>query len=104
MAHSNCLGDLDCFFLDLQDAYVVSVDGLDCCDKFWRGTISFEDVQQEVVIGRVVGFDVKINKAYIQREVVILLRIEECLQGEKSISTTKFRCATKLELGAMFVE
>ena len=97
------MGDLDCFFLDLQDAYVVSVDGLDCCDKFWRGTISFEDVQQEVVIGRVVGFD-KINEAYIQREVVILSRIEECLQGEKSILTTKFRCATKLESGAMFVK
>jgi hypothetical protein len=35
---------------------------LDCCDKFWRGTVSFEDAQQEVVIGRVVGFD-EINEA-----------------------------------------
>ncbi len=55
LAHSNRLRDFDCFFFDLQDAYVVSVNGLDCCDKFWRGTVSFEDAQQEVVIGRVVG-------------------------------------------------
>jgi hypothetical protein len=103
LAHSNCLGDLDCFFLDLQDAYVIGVYGLDCCDKFWRGTISFKDTQQEIVIGRVVGFD-KINEAYIRCEVVILLRIEECLQGEKSISTTEFRCAAELESGTMFVE
>ncbi len=101
--HSNCLGDLDCFFLDLQDAYIVSVDGLDCCDKCSRGTVSFKDAQQEVVIGHVVGFD-KINEANIRGEVVIPSRIEECLQGEKSISTAQFRGATELESGAMFVE
>ena len=63
----------------------------------------FKDAQQEVVIGRVVGFD-EINEADIRGKVVIPSRIEECLNGEKSISTAKFRCATELESGAMFVE
>ena len=64
LVHSNCLRDFDFFFFNLQDAYVVSIDGLDCCDKFWRGTVSFKDAQQEVVIGRVIGFD-EINEADI---------------------------------------
>ena len=42
LAHSNCLGDFDCFFFDLQDAYIVGVNFLDRCDKFWGGTISFK--------------------------------------------------------------
>jgi hypothetical protein len=54
-----------------------SVNGLDCCDKFWRGTVSFEDAQQEVVIGRVVGFD-EIHEADVRGEVVVPLRVEEC--------------------------
>jgi hypothetical protein len=76
---------------------------LDCCDKFWRGTVSFKDAQQEVVIGRVIGFD-EINEANIRGEVMIAPRIEECFQGEESILTTEFRGATKLESGAVFVK
>jgi hypothetical protein len=75
----------------------------DCCDKFWRGTVSFEGAQQEVVIGRVVGFD-EINEANVRGEVMVLPRIEECFQGEESVPTNKFRGATKLESGAMFVK
>ena len=95
--------DFDFFFFDLQDAHVVRVDGLDCCDKFWRGTVSFKDAQQEVAIGRVIGFD-EINEADLRGEVMIDPRIEECFQGEESIPTTEFRGATKLESGAVFVK
>jgi hypothetical protein len=43
LTYADCLRDLDCFFLDLQDAYIVGVNGMDCCDKLWGGTVAFKD-------------------------------------------------------------
>ena len=55
------------------------------------------------MIGRVIVFD-EVDKADVQSEIMVPPRVEECFQGEKSISATKFRGAAKLESGAMFVQ
>ena len=55
------------------------------------------------MIGHVVSFD-EVNKADIQNKIMVPPCVEECFQGEKSVSATKFRGAAKLESGAMFVQ
>ena len=54
------------------------------------------------MIGHVVGFN-KVDKANIRIKIMVPPCIEECFQGEKSILASKFRGATKLESGVMFV-
>ena len=103
LAYTDCLGDFDCFFLNLQHAYVVGVDRLDCCDKLRRGAIAFEDAQEQVVVGCVVGFD-EVNKAYVRSKVMVPSCVEESFEGEEPVSAAKFRGAAELETSAMFVE
>ncbi len=43
LMYADCLRDLNHFFLDLQDAYIVGVDCLDCRDELRGGTIAFKD-------------------------------------------------------------
>ena len=55
------------------------------------------------MIGHVISFD-EVNKADIRNEMLVPPRVEECFQGEKSVSATKFRGADKLESDAVFVQ
>ena len=43
LMYANGLRDLDCFFLNFQDAYIVGVDCLDCRDELRGSTVAFED-------------------------------------------------------------
>ena len=55
------------------------------------------------MIGRVIVFD-EVDEADVRSEIMVPPRVEECFQGEKSVSATKFRGADKLESDAVFVQ
>ncbi len=46
----------------------------------------------------------KVNEAHIGCKIMVLLRVEECFQGEEAISAAKSGGATELELRPMFVK
>jgi hypothetical protein len=64
------LGEFNYFFFNLENYDEVLVCARYSRDEAWRGAVSFKDVEEDVVVGCVIGFD-KINKSYMGWQVVI---------------------------------
>ena len=62
--------------------------------------VFLKETEEEFVVGHVIGFH-QVHKSNVGPKVVIVLRVEEGFQGEKSILAAYFRCPTKLKLCAM---
>ena len=70
LSYSNCLRYFDAFIFNFDDAYAVRVEGSDCGDKFWRGTVSFENAEEKIVVGCVISLD-EVDKTHVPSKIVI---------------------------------
>ena len=70
LSYSNGLWEFNYLFFNLENNNEVSVYACYSRNEAWRGAISFKDVEENVMVGCVVGFD-KINKIYMGQQIVI---------------------------------